>query len=144
VDAGTCTYTHTTVSWDPTVSDNCTPTASITLTHVLTGATVGSGGYSVALVSFNAGATTVTWTAKDASGNSSTCSYIVNVTDNINPTISCPTDIVVGNDAGICGAVVNLYSPVYSDNCPGSVLTQLLGLPVVQHSRLEQRQTGSK
>ena len=33
------------------------------------------------------------------------------------PTISCPGDIVVNNDPGTCGAVVNYVTPVGTDAC---------------------------
>jgi carbohydrate-binding DOMON domain-containing protein len=39
---------------------------------------------------FPIGVTTVTWTVTDNSGNTATCTQNVTVTDNVNPTISCP------------------------------------------------------
>ncbi len=42
---------------------------------------------------------------------------------------SCPDDITVNNDAGLCSAVVNYVAPVATDNCPGAVSTiQTVGL----------------
>ncbi len=38
-------------------------------------------------------------------------------TDNIDPTITCPADVAVSNDAGICGAVVDYDMPMADDNC---------------------------
>ena len=64
------------------------------------------------------GVTTVLWTVEDSSGNTSTCSQIVTVTDSEVPTITCPVDIEVDTDSGICEAViVDLGSALTSDNC---------------------------
>lgn len=75
------------------------------------------------------GTTTITWTATDASGNSSSCDQTVTVNDTENPTISCPADITRNNDPGACGAVVSYTAPVGSDNCPGATTAQTAGLP---------------
>ncbi|MEM6271887.1 MAG: HYR domain-containing protein, partial [Bacteroidota bacterium] len=52
----------------------------------------------------------------------------VTVNDTEAPTITCPSNITVSNDPGICGAVVN-YVNVPSDNCPGLTVAQTAGLP---------------
>jgi Fe-S cluster assembly iron-binding protein IscA len=75
------------------------------------------------------GSTTVTWTATDASGNANTCTQLVTVTDNQNPSITCPANISVNNDAGVCGAVVTFNAPIGIDNCPGASTSQTAGLP---------------
>jgi gliding motility-associated-like protein len=92
------------VSWNaPTASDNCT-LASFTSTHQ-PGAT------------FPMGITTVTYTAKDNAGNTSTCSFKVTVSDTQAPLISgCPADIVAPVNAS-CKAVVTWNPPTASDNC---------------------------
>ncbi|MBX2870948.1 MAG: HYR domain-containing protein, partial [Saprospiraceae bacterium] len=72
------------------------------------------------------GSNTVSLTATDEDGNEATCTAEVIVQDNETPLISCPADILVDNDAGICGAIVN-FSVTLSDNCTTS-LTQDLGL----------------
>ena len=47
------------------------------------------------------------------------CTVTITVTaDAVAPVITCPEDITVGNDAGICGAVVN-FEVTATDNCPG-------------------------
>lgn len=56
------------------------------------------------------GSTLVLLTVTDDEGDSDTCSAWVNVEDNTAPTLTCPDDIVVDNDPGQCGAVVN-YDP---------------------------------
>lgn len=48
------------------------------------------------------------------------CTAQVTVTDDEAPTFSnCPGNISVGNDPGICGAMVNWTPPTLNDNCPG-------------------------
>ena len=44
--------------------------------------------------------------------------------DTEDPTISCPADIVVSNDPGVCGAIVTYTAPVGMDNCPGATTVQ--------------------
>ncbi len=71
---------------------------------------------------------TITLTVADGAGNVSTCSFAVIVSDNINPTITCPGDVTQNNDLSSCGAIVNYSSPVFSDNCSGASMTQNTGL----------------
>lgn len=107
VDAGQCSAV---VSFaDATFSDNC-PGGSISQTGGLP---------SNSQFGVNSSPNTVTYTATDAAGNTGTCSFTISVSDDENPTIACPTDIVVDNDPGQCDAVVNWTEPVGSDNCPG-------------------------
>jgi uncharacterized repeat protein (TIGR03803 family) len=102
------------VTW-PNATAGGTPTPSIS--------------YSIANGSFfSVGApTTVTATATNACGTA-TCSFTVTVNDTQIPTITCPGNIPVNNDAGVCGAVVNYSTPVGTDNCTGSATTQTAGL----------------
>lgn len=65
---------------------------------------------------FNVGTSPVTYTVEDVNGNTNTCSFNVTVADNAPPTIDCPDDITVTNDAGQCSAVVNYTTPTGSDN----------------------------
>jgi hypothetical protein len=51
---------------------------------------------------FQVGTTTVHYTATDASGNTSSKSFDVTVTDDENPTITLPADITHTADAGLC------------------------------------------
>ena len=91
------------VNWTaPTVTDNCS--ATITASH-------NPGDF------FPAGVTTVTYTATDASGNVSTCTFTVTVADSENPVITCPANIVVNADPNACTAVTTIPVPVTSDNC---------------------------
>lgn len=113
--AGTCAAT---VSWTaPTFNDNCAG-GSISLTA---GSAPGS--------SFPVGVTTITYTATDASGNTSTCSFTVTVTDTQAPTISgCPSNISQSSTAGTCGRVVTWTAPTANDNCSGASISQTAGL----------------
>jgi subtilisin-like proprotein convertase family protein len=91
----------------PVASDNCT-LASVT---------------SNAPGSFPAGTNVVTWTARDASGNSNSCQQLVVV---LAPptTITCPPDVNTFADAGVCFASgVSLGTPVVSNSCAVASLT---------------------
>ena len=53
---------------------------------------------------FPVGTNTVTWTAFDPTGNSSTCQQRVIVQDTQPPAITCPSDVTVNADLGVCYA----------------------------------------
>jgi len=110
-DAGSCAATGVALG-TPTTADNCS-VASTT---------------NNAPASFPLGATTVTWTVTDGSGNTSTAIQTVTVTDNQNPTITAPVAVSVNADAGICTASgVALGAPTTADNC--SVATTVNDAP---------------
>jgi len=46
------------------------------------------------------------------------CNFSVTVNDTENPVIKCPGNITVGNDPGLCSAVVNPGTATATDNCP--------------------------
>ncbi len=83
----------------PAFADNC-PEATIAQT-------AGPASGSV----FPIGSTTVEFTVTDASGNTATSSFSVNVTLAPALELTGVSDITVGNDAGVCGAVVALTNP---------------------------------
>jgi hypothetical protein len=58
----------------------------------------------------------VTLTVLDVNGNTSSCNAQVYGVDNSPPTIITPGDLVLQNDPGECGAVVE-YEIIISDNC---------------------------
>jgi gliding motility-associated-like protein len=94
------------VSWSvPTASDNCTATPAVT-------SNFNSGDV------FPIGVTTVTYTATDAVGNTTTCSFSVTVNDTSAPVFTgCPAAaITVAADAS-CQAVATWTPPVPKDNC---------------------------
>lgn len=64
---------------------------------------------------FAVGSTMVTCTTQ--AGPS--CSFNVNVNDTENPSITCPADITLPNDPGLCSAIVDPGTATATDNCPG-------------------------
>ncbi|MEH6538431.1 MAG: HYR domain-containing protein, partial [Psychroserpens sp.] len=91
------------------------PASTITYSHV-------SGS------EFPVGTTTVTATATNAVGTDS-CTFTITVNDTVAPTITCPADISVSNDLGVCEAMVTIPVPVVSDNCSLSLGTGTAGDP---------------
>ncbi|MFM7725166.1 MAG: HYR domain-containing protein, partial [Flavobacteriales bacterium] len=71
---------------------------------------------------YNAGITTVVWTVSDVNGNTSSCSQLITVIDNVLPTISCPPTANVFANSG-CGYVGSIGTPVTSDNCSVASVT---------------------
>ncbi len=98
-----------TATWAPPVAtDNC----DVTVTTSFPPGTI-----------FPVGATAVTYTATDPSGNTAVCKFVVIVTDEEFPTITCPADITgVTAEDGLCSAVVTWAEPVFDDNCPGACI----------------------
>jgi len=113
-DPGSCSavvnFTATATDTDP-VTVNCTP-ASGTV--------------------FAKGTTTVQCVATDSVGATDSCSFTVTVNDHENPVISCPANIVTGNDPGQCSALVNPGTATATDNCLVSSIagTRSDGLPL--------------
>ena len=77
---------------------------------------------------FALGVSTVSYTATDSAGNSTTCSFTITVEDNEGPILVCPADINVSNDPGFCGAIVTFVDPVGMDNCTNDTTVQSGGL----------------
>jgi len=100
-DPGTC---GAVVEFGIDASDNC---AGYTVE-----ADVASGS------TFPVGTTLVTVTATDGAGNTNVCTFNVTVNDTEDPVAICPDDIIVGNDPGTCGAVVQ-FAIDATDNCAG-------------------------
>ncbi len=130
-DAGVCTKTF--IPAAPVYSDNCSVT---TLTWAMTGATTGSSPLTginlMPSTTFNKGITTITYTLKDLSGNTSTCSYTVTIADMQAPVLSgCPSDFTIGtssNGTGDCTALLNWNAPAWTDNCPQGAITGMVYL----------------
>ena len=72
--------------------------------------------------------TEVRWTATDLSGNSSDCTSIVEVVDDVLPTIVCPEDLTFEIRSGEPNPVVFYEPPVGLDNCPGAETTLTEGI----------------
>jgi len=72
---------------------------------------------------FPVGSKDVIYTAKDKSGNTSTCRFTVTVIDVIRPEIiNCPPSMNVAATSS-CQAVVNWTPPTATDNCSGVTMT---------------------
>ncbi len=108
-DPGQC---GATVSWiAPTASDNC-PGVLLTTSHT-------PGAF------FDVGITTVTYTATDASGLTSACSFLVTVQDTSAPVIDCGTLMTINlssNGPPDCNNDTDINVPNAQDNCDGTIL----------------------
>jgi len=117
-----CTYTHSGTSWNVVADDNCTVSL---IEYVLSGATSGTINTTLDGAVFNKGETTVNVTVYDGAATPNTntsCSFTVTVSDNQNPTVTCPSDISVNNDADNCNALVTIPEITFGDNCTGATL----------------------
>ena len=113
-DAGVCGAVVDYVVTDGT--DNCPGATTAQTAGLASGST------------FPVGTTVNSFTVTDAAGNNASCSFSVTVVDAENPVITCPADIAVDNDAGVCGAVVDYVVTDGTDNCPGATTAQTAGL----------------
>lgn len=96
----------------PAVQDNCTFT-NFSSSHA-------SGSF------FPIGTTSVVFTLNDASGNVATANFNVTVVDQSAPlVVSSPNNDTVG----ACQSSYYFQSPVGVDNCSGTTVTQILGIP---------------
>ncbi|MBK9555601.1 MAG: T9SS type A sorting domain-containing protein [Bacteroidetes bacterium] len=97
--------------------------SACTATGVVLGTPMTSDNCVVASVSNDAptsyplGNTTVTWTVTDGSGNSTTGTQVVIVTDEVLPTITAPAAVVVSADSSCTASEVSLGTPITADNC---------------------------
>jgi gliding motility-associated-like protein len=69
------------------------------------------------------GTNNVTLTVTDANGNSSVCTAAITISENIAPSVTCPSNISRDIDPGLCSASVNVPDIMYSDNCSVTLLT---------------------
>jgi len=113
-DMGVCTYTAQGGEFDPTSNANCSGT---TITNDINNTAT------LANEVFPKGTTPVIWTVTDAGGNMTTCEIQITVNDEELPSITCPADITVENDAGVCEAAVTWATPTVVDNCPDEAVT---------------------
>jgi hypothetical protein len=77
-----------------------------------------------------AGSHAIVYTATDASGNSSTCTQTVTITDVIAPVITCPPDTSMAAESLDCSATYSGPAATAFDNCDGNpVVTSVPSLP---------------
>ncbi len=101
----------------PTYTENCNANGSPTVTVTR------SDGLP-ATANFPVGTTTVVWTVTDIYNNFATCTQTIIVTDNIAPTITCPTDVVATAPTATCQMLVTpIGPPTVNDNCGTYTLT---------------------
>jgi gliding motility-associated-like protein len=93
----------------PTAHDNCTsPVTDIT----------GLRDDGLALTEpYPAGVTVITWTVRDAGGNSATCTQTITVKDKEAPVIACPDMTLQVTQPGECSMYVTIPVPEPTDNC---------------------------
>ncbi|WP_064965719.1 T9SS type B sorting domain-containing protein [Tenacibaculum ovolyticum] len=103
-----CQYTLLDYTALTTATDNCT--AAVTVTQ------------SPAIGTVVTGDTTITLTADDGNGNTTDCTFDVTITDNIAPSIICPTNQTVNFDAN-CQYTLLDYTAlaIATDNCTAVV-----------------------
>ncbi|MBM3176819.1 MAG: fibronectin type III domain-containing protein [Bacteroidetes bacterium] len=114
-DTANCTVSV--VIPNATSSDNCSVTS---LTWVMTGAKTADGNGQIGTITFPIGTTTIVYTVKDASNNTSTDEMVVTVTDDEKPTFSTPASITRKTDEGSLQYTVNateLDAINITDNC---------------------------
>ena len=107
---------------DITSSIGVSGVVSIRASDVVASSSDNCGGWSPSLSESNfdcsdVGANTVTVTATDVSGNTTTCTATVTIVDQTGPSMTCPSDIIVNNDPSTCGAAVSFATPTAVDGC---------------------------
>ncbi|MFN2637977.1 MAG: HYR domain-containing protein [Gemmatimonadaceae bacterium] len=68
------------------------------------------------------GVTTITWTATDVEGATSTATQLITVTDNQNPTITAPANISVRDEQNTSRMAIDVGVATAFDNCPEVVV----------------------
>ena len=94
-----------------TANDNCAGSVAVTRSGVPAGNL------------FPVGSTTITYTATDAGGHTTTTTQTVNVIDDTPPSIACPANITVTlpPNSNATGMAVDFPAATATDNCPGAV-----------------------
>ncbi len=97
---GACYYQVVGGELDPTFSCSATPTNGY------------NGSSTLADATFPVGTTTVTWLVSGA-----TCQTTITVEDNEAPVLTCPSDITIATDTGLCVGTYDFVAPTATDNC---------------------------
>jgi gliding motility-associated-like protein len=106
-----------------TLGDNCTDSIDIVVTQNIT---IGS-----TIPVLPGGSTTIILTAEDETGNTSQCSFTLNIIDDTDPIFTfCPSDTVIYVDNN-CNGLIGDYmmAATVSDNCSGPFLFSQSPLP---------------
>ncbi|MFT6013055.1 MAG: hypothetical protein ACI860_000760 [Chitinophagales bacterium] len=113
---GTCNYTVPNYISMATSGDNC---GGVTVSQSpASGAIVGSGN------------TIISLTATDGEGNTSVCTFDLVVSDNTNPSISCPGTQTIAADASCIATLPNYSSSAtVSDNCTANPTVSQVPIP---------------
>ena len=96
----------------PTATDNCTDIVYIAYLGETVANSTGPDTYVLER----------RWVAADTCGNATFAIQMLTVQDSVAPTIVCPDNIMVNNDAGFCSAVVDFAPPVGVDNCSSQLI----------------------
>jgi len=115
-DAGTCHYAVQGAEMQPSDYGNLMISNDFNSMTTLAGAVLPKG------------PTTIVWTVTAPNGYTTTCSFMVSVTDSEPPVIACPSPVNVNNAPGQCSAAVTYTAPVGTDNCLGTTTAQTSGL----------------
>ena len=101
----------------PVTDDNCSTSLNIS-------ATANSG------QAFPVGVTPVSFTVKDASGNTSTCQFTVTAKDTTAPVlVNCPANQVFTTAANSCSTIVSWTDPTVTDPCDNYLITPSVSIP---------------
>ena len=97
----------------PQVTDECSNIQSYTLT--VAGGTVVVNGNSYVVQNLLIGTHIATWRVTDECGNSSTCSFTIEVVDNVPPVVSCHLHTVVSLTSERANGITLVPAEVFSD-----------------------------
>ena len=134
---GDCSYTAVGTEFNATATDNCDNSVFLLNDYDFSQSLAGS--------EFPSGNTTVTWTAIDNAFNTSSCSFVITVNDDVAPVFTyCPPDVTLNNVSGDCENFVVWERPTLTglsggpdvtDNCTTAgdlVMTETIDDPSVQ------------
>ncbi len=115
-DLGVCQYTVVGTEFDATFTDNCSDgsiTNDFNGTSTLAGEVLPKGD------------TTVVWTVNDGNGQTATCTTLLTIEDNENPTITCVPNATRDTDPGVCQYTVvgTEFDATFTDNCSDGSIT---------------------
>ena len=63
------------------------------------------------------GSVTRTWTAIDGVGNTTVCTQVITIEQDLGPELICPANMIINLDPGECNAIVNWIDPIATDDC---------------------------